>query len=127
MAELPALEKLSGTVDNIVKLEKGVSTYSQAELNQAEDKIRNEFQVIEALLSYVGQEFYVAAQARRQQLRRESVAATQSTILKMKEAYGTTGSSGNPGDRDGTDKPSRAKREGDKQTRKSSGRTGRKK
>lgn len=127
MAELPALEKLSGTVDNIVKLAKGVSTYSQAELNQAEDKIRNEFQVIEALLSYVGQEFYVAAQARRQQLRRESVAATQSTILKMKEAYGTTGSSGNPGDGDGTDKPSGAKREGDKQTRKSSGRTGRKK
>jgi len=126
MTDLPALEKLSGTVETIVKLAKGIPTYSQEELNQAEDKLRNEFQVIEAHLFYVGQEFYFAAQARRLQLRRESIAEVQASV-KTKEAYGTTRSSGDTGDGDGSDQPSGAKREGDKQTRKSSGRTGRKK
>ena len=119
MTDLPALKKLSGTVETIVKLAEGVPTYSQEELNKAEDKLRNEFQVIEAHLFYVGQEFYNAAQARRIQLRRESIASVQNAVTDVKEEDGTTRSSGDTGDGDGSDKPSRTKRKSDSKTSKS--------
>ena len=118
MTDLPALKKLSGTVETIVKLAEGVPTYSQEELNKAEDKLRNEFQVIEAHLFYVGQEFYNAAQARRIQLRRESIASVQNAVTDVKEEDGTR-SSGSTGDGDGSDKPSRTKRKSNSKTSKS--------
>ena len=77
MTDLPALKKLSGTVDTIVKLAESIPNFNLQELNQAEDKVRNEFQVIEAHLFHVGQEFYNLAQARRKELRRQSVADAQ--------------------------------------------------
>ena len=119
MADLPALKKLSGTVETIIKLAEGIPTYSQEELNKAEDKVRNEFQVIEAHLFYVGQEFYNAAQARRQQLRRESIASVKDVVTNIKEENGTTGSGGNSGDGDGSDKPSGSKRKSNPKARKS--------
>lgn len=127
MADLPALKKLSGTVETIIKLAEGIPTYSQEELNKAEDKVRNEFQVIEAHLFYVGQEFYNAAQARRIQLRRESIASVQNAVADVKEKNGTTRSSGNTGDGVGPDKPRRTKRKSNKQTSKPARQSRRKK
>jgi cob(I)alamin adenosyltransferase len=113
MTDLPALKKLSGTVETIVKLAEGIPTYSQEELNKAEDKLRNEFQVIEAHLFYVGQEFYNAAQARRIQLRRESIYSVQNAVADVKEEDGATRSSGDTGDGVGTDKPSVVEQQSD--------------
>ena len=129
MTDLPALKKLSGTVDTIVKLAEGVSHFDERELNAAEDRVRNEFQVIEAHLFHVGQEFYHLAQARREELRRKSMADAREMIAnlnKPKEEDGTR-SSGDTGDGDGSNKPSRIKQQSDKQTRKSAGQSRRKK
>lgn len=132
MTDLPAIRKLAGTVETIVKLAEGIPHYNDAQLNQAENKLRNEFQVLEAHQFYVGQEFYRLAQARRQELRRQSVAdATEqiNAINKPKEEDGArdSGRNGDTGVGNGTNESSGVEREGDKQTRKSAGRTRRKK
>jgi len=117
MTELPALKKLSGTVDTIVKLAEGVSHFDERELNAAEDRVRNEFQVIEAHLFHVGQEFYHLVQARREELRRKSMADAREMIAnlnKPKEEDGTRSIGGESSG--GTNKPTRVERKGDTKT-----------
>ena len=69
----PSLEKMHDTVEKLREMVSKMDTYSQAELNQAEDKIRNEFQVIEAMLAYVGRDIYAVAQQRRMELRNQNI------------------------------------------------------
>ena len=114
MTDLPALKKLSGTVDTIVKLAEGVSHFDERELNAAEDRVRNEFQVIEAHLFHVGQEFYHLVQVRREELRRKSMADAREMIAnlnKPKEEDGTR-SIGGESSR-GTNEPTGVERESD--------------
>lgn len=128
MVDLPALKKLSGTVDTVVKLAEGVSHFDERELNAAEDRVRNEFQVIEAHLFYVGQEFYNLVQARRQELRRKSMADARdmiATLNKPKEEDGTR-SIGGPSDGK-ANQPARSKRESDTKTSRPARRPRRKK
>lgn len=85
MSRLPAIQKLIGTVDTIAKIADGIPNYSAHELNAVEDKLRNEFQVIEAHLFYVGQEVYAAANARRLELRREHILNVDKIIAGSQE------------------------------------------
>lgn len=73
MTDFPEIKKLADTVQTIVNLAEGIKGYNNEQLNYAEDKLRNEFQVIEAHLFHVGQEVYAAAQERRAILRREHI------------------------------------------------------
>lgn len=113
-AVAPSLEKMNDTVQKLRDIVSKMDGYSQSELNIVEDKIRNEFQVIEAMLAYVGRDIYAIAQNRRMELRNANIAEVRGAIKKIKEENGTTGSSGNPGDGDGADRPRRAKRKSDK-------------
>ena len=85
MASLPSIQKLVSTVETIAKVADGISSYNANELNAAEDKLRNEFQVVEAHLFYVGQEVYAAANARRLELRREHILNVDKIIAGSKE------------------------------------------
>ena len=85
MASLPSIQKLVSTVETIARVADGIPTYNANELNAAEDKLRNEFQVVEAHLFYVGQEVYAAANARRLELRREHILNVDKIITGSKE------------------------------------------
>lgn len=122
-AVAPSLEKMHDTVEKLRDIVSKMDTYDQATLNRAEDKIRNEFQVIEAMLAYVGRDIYAIAQARRLQLRNQNIEAVKAAVNSLKTAkpvtyeevtYGDSGISGSTGDGDGSDKPRRAKRKSSK-------------
>lgn len=128
MADLPALKRLTGTVDTIVKLAEGISKFDERELNAAEAKVRNEFQVIEAHLFYVGQEFYNLVQARRQQLRGQSMANAREMIANLNKPKEEDGARSTGGESSGgTDQLTGAERESDTKTSRPAGRTRRKK
>lgn len=122
-AVAPSLEKMHDTVEKLRDIVSKMDTYDQATLNRAEDKIRNEFQVIEAMLAYVGRDIYAIAQARRLQLRNQNIEEVKAAVDYLKTAkpvtyeevtYGDSGISGSTGDGDGSDKPRRAKRKSSK-------------
>lgn len=119
-AVAPSLEKMNDTVQELRKIVQRMDACSQAELNQYEDKIRNEFQVIEAMIAYVGRDIYEIAQKRRMALRGQNIAEIQQLTdnLKKEVSNGDSGTSGDTGDGDRTDKSSRAKRKGNKQASK---------
>lgn len=119
----PSLEKMHDTVERLRDIVSKMDTYDQATLNRVEDKIRNEFQVIEAMLAYVGRDIYTIAQARRLQLRNQNIEAVKAAVNSLKTAktptyeevtYGDSRTSGDTGDGDGSDKPRRAKRKSGK-------------
>lgn len=114
----PSLEKMNDTVQKLRKIVGEMDGYSQPELNRAEDVIRNEFQVIEAMIAYVGRDIYVIAQKRRMALRTQNIQKIQkitSDIRKeMSSGNGDSGTSGDTGVGDRTDKPSRSKRKSNK-------------
>ena len=109
----PSLEKMHDTVERLREIVSKMDTYDQATLNRTEDKIRNEFQVIEAMLAYVGRDIYAIAQARRMALR--NIAEVKATVDYLKEATsGNGGNSGGTGVGDGSNKPRRTKRQSNK-------------
>lgn len=111
----PSLEKMHDTVERLREIVSKMDTYDQETLNRTEDKIRNEFQVIEAMLAYVGRDIYAIAQARRMALRNQNIAEVKATVDYLKEA--TSGNGGNSGDTgvgDGANKPRRSKRQSNK-------------
>ena len=111
----PSLEKMHDTVERLREIVSKMDTYDQATLNKTEDKIRNEFQVIEAMLAYVGRDIYAIAQARRLQLRSQNIAEVKAVVNHLKEATnGNSGDSRDTGVGDGADKPRRTKRKSDK-------------
>ena len=111
----PSLEKMHDTVERLREIVSKMDTYDQATLNRTEDKIRNEFQVIEAMLAYVGRDIYAIAQSRRLQLRNQNIAEVKAVVNHLKEATdGNSGVSGGTGNGDGANKPRRAKRQGNK-------------
>ena len=121
----PSLEKLNDTVQKLRDMDSKMDTYSQPELNMAEDKIRNEFQVIEASIAYVGRDIYSIAQNRRLELRNQNIAKVRDAIKAVssdknenketeKNGSGDSNANGNPGDGDGTNKPRRSKSKSDK-------------
>lgn len=117
-AVAPSLEKMNDTVQKLRGMVEKMDTYNQAELNQIEDRIRNEFQVIEAMIAYVGRDIYSLAQKRRMELRNQNIADVKRAVEYLRTAvveedHGTR-SSGNTGDGNGADKPRRAKRKSDK-------------
>ncbi len=116
-ATAPSLEKMNDTVQKLREIVGKMDTCSQPELNQYEDKIRNEFQVIEAMLAYVGRDIYEIAQKRRMALRGHNLAEIQQLTnnLKKEVSNGDSGTSGDTGNGNGSDKSSRAKRKGNKQ------------
>lgn len=119
----PSLEKMNDTVQKLRKIVGEMDGYSQPELNRAEDVIRNEFQVIEAMIAYVGRDIYAIAQKRRMALRTQNIQKIQkitSDIRKeMSSGNGDSGTSGDTGVGDRADKPSRSKRKSDSKTSKS--------
>jgi SpoVK/Ycf46/Vps4 family AAA+-type ATPase len=86
----PSLEKMNDTVQKLREMVSKMDTYSQAELNRAEDKIRNEFQVIEAMLAYVGRDIYAVAQRRRMELRDQNIREAREAIEYLKTAKPVT-------------------------------------
>jgi hypothetical protein len=123
----PSLEKLNDTIQKLRDMVSKMDTYSQAELNRAEDKIRNEFQVIEAAIAYVGRDIYSIAQNRRLELRNQNIAKVRDAIKAIssdknenketeKNGSGDSNANGNSGDGNGTNKPRRSKSKSDKQT-----------
>ena len=124
----PSLEKLNDTVQQLREIVGKMETCTQQELNRYEDKIRNEFQVIEASIAYVGRDIYKIAQDRRAVLRRQNIIDIQRLMNNNKqEVADGTRSSGNPGDGDRTDEPSRTELESNKQASKPAGQSRRKK
>lgn len=119
-AVAPSLEKMNDTVQELRKIVQRMDTCSQAELNQYEDKIRNEFQVIEAMIAYVGRDIYEIAQKRRMALRVQNISEIQQLTnnLKKEVSNGDSGTSGDTGNGNGSDKPRRAKRQSNKQASK---------
>lgn len=119
-AVAPSLEKMNDTVQELRKIVQRMDTCSQAELNQYEDKIRNEFQVIEAMIAYVGRDIYEIAQKRRMALRGQNISEIQQLTnnLKKEVSNGDSGTSGDTGNGNGSDKPRRAKRQSNKQASK---------
>ena len=119
----PSLEKMNDTVQKLRKIVGEMDGYSQPELNRAEDIIRNEFQVIEAMIAYVGRDIYAIAQKRRMALRTQNIQKIQKITSDIrKETSSGNGDSGTSGDTwvgDRTDKPSRSKRKSDSKTSKS--------
>lgn len=110
-AVAPSLEKMHDTVESLREIVSKMDTYDQATLNRAEDKIRNEFQVIEAMLAYVGRDIYAIAQARRLQLRNKNIADVRAAVNHLKEATdGNSRNSGDTGVGDGANKSRRTKR-----------------
>lgn len=118
----PSLEKMNDTVQKLRKIVGEMDGYSQPELNRAEDVIRNEFQVIEAMIAYVGRDIYAIAQKRRMALRTQNIQKIQkitSDIRKeISSGNGDSGTSGDTGNGNGSDKPRRAKRQSNKQASK---------
>lgn len=114
----PSLEKLYDTISKLREIVGKMDTCTQIELNRYEDKIRNEFQVIEGAIAYIGRDIYEIAQKRRNVLRSENLANIKRITKEAIDGIGNSGTSGNTGDGDRTDEPSRAKLEGDKQTSK---------
>lgn len=111
----PSLEKMHDTVERLREIVSKMDTYDQATLNRIEDKIRNEFQVIEAMLAYVGRDIYAIAQSRRLELRNQNIADVRATVERLKEATnGNSGTSGDTGVGDGANKPRRSKRQSNK-------------
>ena len=82
----PSLEKMHDTVEKLREMVGKMDTYSQAELNKAEDKIRNEFQVIEAMLAYVGRDIYAVAQKRRLELRDQNIRGVREALARAKSS-----------------------------------------
>ena len=116
----PSLEKLNDTVQQLREIVGKMETCTQQELNRYEDKIRNEFQVIEASIAYVGRDIYKIAQGRRMVLRRQNLVDIQRiTSDNKQEVVDGTRSSGNPGDGDRTDEPSRTERKSNQQAKRS--------
>ena len=116
VAKAPSLEKMNDTVQKLREIVSKMDTYSQAELNRSEDVIRNEFQVIEAMIAYVGRDIYEIAQKRRMALRSQNFADIQKITREIKEDNGNSGTNGSVGVGDRTDKPSRSKRKGNPKT-----------
>ena len=85
-ATAPSLEKMYDTVVKLRGIVSEMDTYSQAELNRAEDKIRNEFQVIEAMLAYVGRDIYAIAQNRRMELRNQNIQEVKEALSHAKDS-----------------------------------------
>lgn len=116
----PSLEKMHDTVEKLRDMVSKMDTYSQAELNRAEDVIRNEFQVIEAMLAYVGRDIYAVAQKRRLQLRDQNIMDVKAAVDYLRSAKpeevknGSDRTDGDTGDGDGSDKPRRTKRKSNK-------------
>lgn len=124
----PSLEKLNDTVQQLREIVGKMETCTQQELNRYEDKIRNEFQVIEASIAYVGRDIYKIAQDRRAVLRRQNLIDIQRlTNNNKQEVTDGTRSSGNTGDWDGTDKSKGIEFSGDKQASKPAKQSRRKK
>lgn len=123
----PSLEKLYDTISKLREIVGKMDTCTQIELNRYEDKIRNEFQVIEGAIAYIGRDIYEIAQKRRNVLRSENLANIKRITKEAIDGIGDSGTSGNTGDGDRTDESSRAKRKGDKQTSKPARQSRRKK
>ena len=113
-AVAPSLEKMNDTIQKLREIVSKMDTYSQAELNRSEDVIRNEFQVVEAMIAYVGRDIYEIAQKRRMALRSQNFADIQKITREIKEDNGNSGTNGSVGVGDRTDKSSGSKRKSDK-------------
>lgn len=123
----PSLEKLYDTISKLREIVGKMDTCTQIELNRYEDKIRNEFQVIEGAIAYIGRDIYEIAQKRRNVLRSENLANIKRITKEAIDGIGDSGTSGNTGDGDRTDEPSRAKLKSNKQTSKTARQPRRKK
>lgn len=112
----PSLEKMNDTVQKLREIVEKMDSCTQAELNAYEDKIRNEFQVIEAMLAYVGRDIYEIAQKRRMALRSQNIREIKEITdnIRKEVTNGNSVSDGDTGDGDGADKPRRTKRKSDK-------------
>lgn len=80
----PSLEKMHDTVEKLRDMVSKMDTCSQSELNIYEDKIRNEFQVIEAMLAYVGRDIYAIAQKRRLEIRSQNIQSVHDALASAK-------------------------------------------
>ena len=80
----PSLEKMHDTVEKLRDMVSKMDTCSQSELNVYEDKIRNEFQVIEAMLAYVGRDIYAIAQKRRLEIRSQNIQSVHDALASAK-------------------------------------------
>lgn len=80
----PSLEKMHDTVEKLRDMVSKMDTCSQSELNMYEDKIRNEFQVIEAMLAYVGRDIYTIAQKRRLEIRSQNIQSVHDALASVK-------------------------------------------
>lgn len=131
MENKTAIEKAVDTINSIQAELDAMPTYDSRKLNEVEGRIRVELQVMEALVNHVGREVYQKVLEQRQRLRGNNKAFIEkitnpvedriSEILGEKQGEsikevgnGNSGTSGNPGDGDGTSKPRRAKRKSDK-------------
>lgn len=115
----PSLEKLYDTISKLREIVGKMDTCTQVELNRYEDKIRNEFQVIEGAIAYIGRDIYEIAQKRRNVLRSENLANIKRITKEAIDGIGDSGTSGNTGDRDRADEPSGSKRKSDSKARRS--------
>ena len=119
VATAPSLEKMNDTVQKLREIVGRMDTCSQSELNQYEDKIRNEFQVIEAMIAYVGRDIYEIAQKRRMALRGQNIAEIQQLTDNFKKEV-SNGDSGTNGSLGGTNGLSGSKLESDSKTKRPS-------
>ena len=111
-----ALDRLIDTVKSIQSELDGLSNITDmTSLGRLEERIRNECQVIEAIPGYLGQEVFKRIQTRRTEIRREQI----NQIRNLTEKKDGTRSSGNPGDGDRTDEPSRTERKSNQQAKRS--------
>ena len=108
-----AIDALLDTVKSIkAELEEIRTAKDLGTINRLEERIRNECQVIEAMPGYMGQEIYRQVQIRRAQLRAQNY---NTAVNAVKEVInGNSGTNGDTGDGDGSDKPRRTKRKSNK-------------
>lgn len=110
-----AIDALLDTVRSIKKELETIKTSTDlAQINMLEERIRNECQVIEAAPGYMGQDIHRQIMNRRLEIRSLNRQEAMTKAKEVLDGSGSSGTNGNSGDGDRTNKPRRSKSKSNK-------------